>query len=109
MYVLDLANTTETQLILLEKQLENVFINITEIAMRDVEEVFPYLAGTAIFLLCLLPYMLPCVLCKTIQTVPTVIYQILCCLICRKKKDKFSKADIIEIKEDEKTQKLIAA
>ena len=107
MYVLDLANNTETQLIQLEKQLENVFINITDIAMRDIEEVFPYLTG--IFLLCLLPYILPCVLCKTIQTVPTIIYQILCCLTCRKKKDKFSKADIIEIKEDDKTQKLIAA
>ena len=58
---------------------------------------------------CFFPCFFPCLLCKTIKFVPSTIWRVANCLTCCRNKDKFKKLDIVEVKENDKEQKLICA
>tara|TARA_B110001452_G_scaffold179773_1_gene150922 strand:+ start:2131 stop:2472 length:342 start_codon:yes stop_codon:yes gene_type:complete len=111
---MDLTNITKNQLMNIENQLINIetqFLNISKQFVID--EIKPNMMYLALFLLlisCFMPCCLPTVLCKIIKTPPYIINKCLGCLVCslcKKKNKKFNKLEIVEIKDNDKEEKLI--
>jgi hypothetical protein len=98
MLLLDFKTTAENQL----TNFEGKLFNISNTIIIDTETIVPLIIMSYIFLAALSCF-LPCVLCKTINTIPNIICRGFSCLICRKQnKTMIKKAEIVEIKNDKK-------
>ncbi len=104
---MDLTNITKNQLINIETQ----FLNSSKQFIID--EIKPNIMYLALFLLlisCFMPCCLSTVLYRIIKIPPYMINKCLTCLLCslcRKKTKQFNKLEIVEIKDNDKEEKLI--
>jgi len=123
MYILDLVNPAQnitTDIILSEKQLENVLINLEHqiltignisnfrslYEINNTEYMILYIVSGFAFI-GFLPCFMQCLFCKILKIIPCIFCRCLSCLLCIKQKKIITKFDIEELDENNNREKLI--